>query len=175
MKNSKIEEKILDQKKKTQLKPKKRENIPYLIEKIEKKNIITGLIRVIGTRFLHNKDINKSLGIPEHKSSRIKNLSYTQKKNYVYNLNQYNFLYEYKDAEEIDSRSTLLNMKPMPYKQWRYAHGLPCRGQRTKTNASTAYYRTHSRVTYNKIKKDLSKSNKKFNILSEKIAKENKI
>jgi ribosomal protein S13 len=144
-----------------QIKQKKRENIPYLIEKIQRKNIITGLTRVIGTRFLHNKDINRVLGMPAHKSAKIAKLTSTQKKNYVYNLNKYNFLYEDKDREEIDSRLALMTIKS--YRQWRYNHGLPCRGQRTKTNASTAHFRTHARMTVNSIKKERSKSNKSFN------------
>nr|YP_010576314.1 ribosomal protein S13 [Thecamoeba quadrilineata]UZN43851.1 ribosomal protein S13 [Thecamoeba quadrilineata] len=144
-----------------QIKQKKRENIPYLIEKIQRKNIISGLTRVIGTRFLHNKDINRILGIPAHKSTKISKLNSTQKKNYVFNLNKYNFFYEDKDREEIDSRLALITIKS--YKQWRYSHGLPCRGQRTKTNASTAYFRTHVRITDNMIKKGRSQANKSFN------------
>lgn len=145
---------------KFELKPKKRENIPYLIEKIEKKNILTGLTRIIGTKFLHKKDINKFLGIPEHKSSKIKNLNPTQRKNYIHNLNQYNFIYEDKDREEIESRMALMSIKA--YRQWRYSRGLPCRGQRTKTNASTAYFRRHARITANSIKKARSNANKRF-------------
>jgi len=166
----KIQEKI--QEKKIEVIPKKRENIPYLISKLGKKNIITGLTRVIGTRYLHTKDIHRFLGIPEHKSSKIDKLTQTQRKNYIHNLNQYNFIYEDKDREEVDSRLALLNVKP--YKQWRFDHGLPCRGQRTKTNASTAHFRVNARVTPNKIKKERSKANKKFNTLYNQIAKANK-
>jgi len=153
-----------------QIKQKKRENIPYLIEKIQRKNIITGLTRVIGTRFLHNKDLNRVLGIPAHKSSKIAKLSSTQKKNYVFNLNKFNFLYEDKDREEIDSRLALITIKS--YRQWRYTHGLPCRGQRTKTNASTSYFRTHARITFNQIKKERSKRNKNFNKIAAEVDKQ---
>jgi len=127
-----------------QIKPKKRENIPYLIEKNQKKNIISGLTRVIGTRFLHQTDLKRLLGFPANKSVKINKLTETQKKNYVYTLNKYNFLYEDKDREEVDSRLALITIKP--YRQWRYIHGLPCRGQRTKTNASTAHHRIHLRA-----------------------------
>jgi len=63
-----------------QIKPKKRENIPYLIEKIQKKNIISGLTRVIGTRFLHQTDLTRLLGFAINKSSKINKLTAAQKK-----------------------------------------------------------------------------------------------
>jgi len=114
------------------------------LKKYRKKNIISGLTRVIGTRFLHQTDLTRLLGISITKSSKISKLSEVQRKNYTYNLNKYNFIYEDKDREEVDSRLALIAIKP--YRQWRYKNGLPCRGQRTKTNASTAYHRIHSRL-----------------------------
>jgi len=152
-----------------QIKQKKRENIPYLIEKIQRKNIISGLTRVIGTRFFHQKDLNRLLGFPAHKSSKINKLTSIQKKNYVYNLNKYNFFYEDKDREEIDSRLALITIRS--YRQWRFNHGLPCRGQRTKTNASTAYYRVNARITQNIIKKQRSKANKSFSNTFKQVSK----
>jgi ribosomal protein S13 len=143
-----------------QLKPKKRENIPYLIEKIKRKNIISGLFKVIGTRFLHANSFNKKLGFPGNKLTKILKLTEPQRKIYTFTLNKYNFLYEEKDREEILCRSILHSIKT--YRNWRFMHGLPCRGQRTKTNASTAHYRIRPRITNNIIKKQNSKANKKF-------------
>jgi ribosomal protein S13 len=143
-----------------QLKPKKRENIPYLIEKIKKKNIISGLTRVIGTRFLHGSGLCKKLGFPEHKSEKILNLTEPQRKIYDFTLNKYNFLYEEKDREEVLCRGLLNSINC--YRDWRFMHGLPCRGQRTKTNASTAQTRIRPKNTPDIIKKENLKSKKKF-------------
>lgn len=143
-----------------QLKPKKRENIPYLIEKIKRKNIISGLFKVIGTRFLHADSLQKKLGFPGNKLTKILKLTEPQRKIYTFTLNKYNFLYEEKDREEILCRSILNNIKT--YRNWRFLHGLPCRGQRTKTNASTAYHRIRPRTIDNTIKKKNIKAKKNF-------------
>jgi ribosomal protein S13 len=142
------------------MKEKKRENIPYLLQKIQKKNMITGLTKIIGTRFTHERELYRILGLPANKSRKIKNLTKVQRKNYVFTLNKFNFLYQDKDREEIESRAALSSMNI--YRQWRYKHGLPCRGQRTKTNASTAHNRIVGRPTEKQIKKGILKSKKKF-------------
>ena len=142
------------------MKEKKRENIPYLIQKIPHKNMITGLTKVIGTKYTHERELYRILGFPANKSRKIKNLTRVQKKNYVFTLNKYNFLYKDKDREEIESRGALASMNV--YRQWRYKHGLPCRGQRTKTNASTAHHRIRGNPTEKQINKGILKSKKKF-------------
>lgn len=143
-----------------QIKEKKRENIPYLIEKNQKKNIITVLTKVIGTRFTHALQINRILGLPLKKSEKVQQLTKVQKKHYVYALNSLNFTYQDKDREEVTSRAALITIKS--YRHWRFKNGLPCRGQRTKTNASTAFHRKRGGPTAKEKTKLFMKNKKKF-------------
>ena len=119
-------------------KPKKRENITYLIEnKQNKKEPITTILRkIVGCGLAPAKYFPKLLGIPYNKTKKILTLNPDQTRMYTDLLNKYNFDFEAKDEAEIQNRLRLDRIKPL--RQWRYLNRLPCRGQRTKTNAQTA-------------------------------------
>jgi len=71
-----------------------------------------------------------------------------------------NFIYIGKDREEVNKRTALMNIKS--YRHWRFRNGLPCRGQRTKTNASTAHYRIRGGLTAKEKLNIILKSKRKF-------------
>jgi ribosomal protein S13 len=119
-------------------KPKKRENITYLIEnkQNQKEPITTILRKIVGCGLAPAKYFPKLLGIPYNKTKKILTLNSDQSRMYTDLLNKYNFDFEAKDEAEIQNRLRLDRIKPL--RQWRYLNRLPCRGQRTKTNAQTA-------------------------------------
>jgi small subunit ribosomal protein S13 len=134
-------DKALLEKKRRELripKPKKRENIVYLIDKKENKKepIITILKKIVGCGLAPAKYFPKLLGIPYNKTRKIHTLNADQTRMYTDLLQKYNFDFEAKDESEIQNRLRLDRIKPL--RQWRYLNRLPCRGQRTKTNAQTA-------------------------------------
>ena len=131
-------------------KPKKRENIAYLLEnKKNKKQPITTILRkIVGCGLAPAKYFPKLLGIPYNKTKKIYTLDHDQARMYTDVLQKYNFEFEAKDEAEIQNRLRLDRIKPL--RQWRYINRLPCRGQRTKTNAQTAKSRfkvQHTPVT----------------------------
>lgn len=117
-------------------KPKKRENILYLLEKNKKEPITYILKRVVGCGLTPAKYFPKLLGIPFHKTKKVEKLNPDQGRMFTDLLQEYNFEFEAKDELEIQNRLRLDRIKPL--RQWRYLHRLPCRGQRTKTNAQTS-------------------------------------
>lgn len=118
-------------------KPKKRENILYLVgEKNKLEPITTVLKKIVGCGLTPAKFLPKLLGLPFHKTRKIYTLDPDQSRVYINLLNKYNFEFEIKDEAEIQNRLRLDRIKPL--RQWRYLNRLPCRGQRTKTNAKTA-------------------------------------
>lgn len=118
-------------------KPKKRENILYLVgDRNKQEPIITILKKIVGCGLTPTKYLSKLLGIPFHKTRKIQTLDPDQSRVYINLLNKYNFEFEAKDEAEIQNRLRLDRIKPL--RQWRYLNRLPCRGQRTKTNAKTA-------------------------------------
>jgi len=117
-------------------KPKKRENILYLLEKNKKEPITYILKRVVGCGLTPAKYFPKLLGIPFHKTKKVGTLNPDQARMYTDVLQKYNFDFEAKDEAEIQNRLRLDRIKPL--RQWRYLNRLPCRGQRTKTNAQTS-------------------------------------
>ena len=164
-------DKTLLEKKRRELripKPKKRENIVYLIEKKENKKeaIITILRKIVGCGLAPSMYFPKLLGIPYNKTRKINTLSPDQLRMYTDLLQKYNFDFEAKDESEIQNRLRLDRIKPL--RQWRYLNRLPCRGQRTKTNAQTAKSRfkvTHQPITgiADKLRKSDIKNYKRIN------------
>lgn len=122
------------------LKPKKRENILVLIaERNKQEPTITILKKIVGCGMTPTKFLPKVFGIPFHQTRKIGKLEPDQLRIYTNLLKTYNFDFEIKDEVEIQNRLRLDQIKSL--KQWRYIHRLPCRGQRTKTNAKTAKQR----------------------------------
>lgn len=164
-------DKALLEKKRRELripKPKRRENIVFLIDKKEnkKETITTILKRVVGCGLAPVKFLPKLLGIPYNKTHKINSLNPDQKRMYTDLLQKYNFDFEAKDESEIQNRLRLDRIKPL--RQWRYLNRLPCRGQRTKTNAQTA--KSRFKVTHvprtgiaDKLRKSDIQNNKRIN------------
>lgn len=118
-------------------KPKKRENILYLVGPRNKQEPINTILKkIVGCGLAPTKYLPKLLGIPFHQTRKIETLDPDQSRVYINLLNKYNFEFEIKDEAEIQNRLRLDRIKPL--RQWRYLNRLPCRGQRTKTNAQTA-------------------------------------
>lgn len=133
-------DKALLEKKRRELrtpKPKIRANVLTLVgSKNKKEPTVTVLKRIVGCGMTPTKYLPKLFGIPFHQTRKIGVLDPDQLRIYTNLLNKYNFEFEAKDEAEILNRLRLDRIKPL--RQWRYLHRLPCRGQRTKTNAKTA-------------------------------------
>ena len=163
-------DKALLEKKRKELrtpKPKIRQNILTLVgTRNYREPTVTILKKIVGCGMTPTKHLPKLFGIPFHQTRKIGVLDTDQLRIYTHLLNKYNFEFEAKDEAEISNRLRLDRIKPL--RQWRYLHRLPCRGQRTKTNAKTAKSRfkvKHVPVRYvaDKLRKNDITNYKKIN------------